>query len=336
MKTKNKIPSKLDQKINCKNFKLCGNIAHHHHYIDWEKNPIPKGKHDLWAKKHPKKFQNLCTLCHAKVHGIEPKISETRRLVILLNRTQKARVTINNQFREFTNIEMNVPNFMKELSEKLNEEEKSYVKQIKDLLEGRETIKMVKPMRYLSPYPIYNWLKEIKGISHILAGKIIAYIDIKNSPTIASLWAYSGQTPDSKKQKGKKCNWNHELKIVCYQISDSFIKQRTPKYREIYDKEKEKQLILLEKSKKETTIALKTKTTVSPKKRGNQDQHKNHFEFASPPKSLNHAHKRAMRKSVKEFLKDLWIKWRKLENLSVSKSFEKQNIEKNGNQRNKK
>ena len=80
-------------------------------------------------------------------------------------------------------------------------------------------------------------------------------------------------TPESKKKKGEKANWNQKLKSHCYQLVDCFIKQRTPKYREIYDKEKDKQI-------------------------------KNGIK-------KGHAHNRAIRKVAKVFLRDLFNKVRR-------------------------
>ena len=133
---------------------------------------------------------------------------------------------------------------------------------------------------------------------------------------VSSLWSYAGQTPDSKKTKGKKANWNQELKQICYLISDSFVKHRTPKYREIYDKEKKKQLIFLD----DATLILKPMVQMqNPKKEEKVvETMKTIYTLSSPPKSKMHAEKRARRKSVKEFLKDLWIEMDRLNNKEES------------------
>lgn len=207
-------------------------------------------------------LQYLCKQCHDKIHGIEPNYSELRRLVAFYTKTQKIRISINLSIRSFENIELLIPEDIKELSTNAVNLENKYSKDIKNFLKNNN-----QPI-------IYNWLKEIRGISHILSARLIALIDISKSPMVSSLWAYAGLTPDSIKRKGHKSNWNQELKMVCYQISDSFIKQRTPKYREIYDIEKTKQL------------------------------------KAELPRG--HADNRARRKAVKIFLKDMWIEWNKL------------------------
>lgn len=252
----------------------------------------------------PSNLQPVCTLCHAKIHGIEPRIFDLKTQVLLLNKTQQARIAIDNQIRGFSRIEIIVPEFMHELSASLTKKEKEYEKQIKHLLEGKNHIHQENQVRNENPYPVYSWLKQVKGISHNLSAKLIAFIDIEKSPTVSSLWKYCGMAPDSKKKKGKTANYNHNLKPIMYQIADSFIKQNTPKYREIYDKEKARQLILMEEEK-------------------SQHPAENHHHKGSPPSSKMHAHKRAMRVMVKAFLKDLWIQWK---SISEEKNLEMKEI----------
>lgn len=67
-------------------------------------------------------------------------------------------------------------------------------------------------------------------------------------------------------------------------LADSFIKQRTPLYREIYDKEKQRQL--------DNNGITKL-----------------------------HAHRRAIRKMMKIFISHFWLKWRGAEGLEVSKPY---------------
>jgi len=258
-------------------------------------------------------LQHVCTLCHSKIHNIEPRYSEIRKLITFYSRTQKARCAIENQIRGLSRIELEIPEYFNQLLLQIGKQEKLYSKEIKKLLENGNEDHLKYDIQYsFVSFPIYSWLKNIKGISHLLAGKLIALIDIEKTPMVSSLWCYAGQTPNSKKVKGQKANWNQELKKVCYQISDSFVKQRTPKYREIYDKEKVKQLILLDDA---TLIVKPTIYLQNPKQEEKiKNAVKTIYELSSPPKSKMHAERRARRKAVKEFLKDLWIEMNELNN----------------------
>ena len=71
-------------------------------------------------------------------------------------------------------------------------------------------------------------------------------------------------------------------------LADSFIRQRTPVYRGMYDDEKDRQTKRVDENK---------------------------------PKNKMHAHLRAKRKMVKLFLSHLWQRWRELEGLPTSEPY---------------
>lgn len=141
-------------------------------------------------------------------------------------------------------------------------------------------------------YPIYEYVSEVKGIGPMLAAKMIAMIDIGNSPTISALWRYSGYAViDGERErpvKGEKLHYNKRLKSTLYLIGSSFLKCSSP-YRSIYD------------SAKEYYVANRTN-----RQDGEEDWTKLHI------------HRAAMRKMVKIFLSHLWVTWRQLEGLPIS------------------
>lgn len=275
-------------------------------------------------------IQNLCALCHAKIHGISPNISELRMLVTEYNRVQKTRIIYDNTMRGFSYIEMKVPEFFQQQSKNLNDYEKLLSKKIKKFLEGDHNQadnhspgvsdkKGGDHEEYdnhkTNVFPIYSWLKNIKGISHLLSAQLISYIDIKKFRQVSSLWHYCGMHVKNgiapKRSKGNKIDWNPQMRMICYKISDSFIKQRTLKYRDIYDKEKAKQLILLED---QVNINNHQQNVSKRKKKEVEIIHEmNTMIILAPPQSKGHADMRARRKAVKEFLKDLFLEWKRLE-----------------------
>ena len=221
----------------------CGKEAHHIHHKDESRK-----------NNEPSNLQPLCTLCHAKIHGKEPNISELKKLVLYYEKIQKARLAIQVSIKSFTRIGLDIPIELSDEVKKLKALEARYLREIPQYF--RE-----------NPSEIYCWMISIKGIGNLMAAKVLAFIDLEKVLSVSSLWAYAGLTPDSKREKGKKSNWSHNLKRTCYQLAGCFIKTRAPKYREIYDREKAKQV--------ERGI-----------KKG-------------------HAHNRAIRKVAKVFLRDL-------------------------------
>ena len=263
----------------------CGKPVTHKHYKYYKEKPLSwKVNHRLIAEKHPEWFIDLCNLCHSKLHGISPNKSELKRLVIFRERAIIIRNALKNQIRGFSGIEYVVPNYWEKEAEVWNKQIKKFEKEIRGVLDCRN-----QGENHNNPaYPITPWLLNIKGISHTTVAKLLSHIDIKNTPTISALWQYCGcgdpeyikRKRGMKQEEAKKCGSPYLKKEILGVLSDSFIKQRTPKYRDIYDREKVKQLEIV--------------------------------------KTKNHAHRRAIRKMMKEFLKDFWIAWREAEGLEVS------------------
>ena len=113
-------------------------------------------------------------------------------------------------------------------------------------------------------------------------------------PYVSTLWSYCGLSvvpdPDKegsfiapKRRKGQKSNWNPFMRTLAYKMSDSWIKCGKGFFREMYDREKEKQL-----------------------QRG---------------LSKGHSDMRARRKASKIFFCLAWEVWRKSEGLSTNKAY---------------
>lgn len=130
-----------------------------------------------------------------------------------------------------------------------------------------------------------KWLIEVKGIGPVLASVIIQCIDIHRAAHRSSLYKICGYGVDRETGKaerleaGKKISWNPVLKKTCFLIATSFIKSNS-QYRQFYD-------------------------------------HRKAFEL-NRGTLKNHAHMRALRFMVKQFLSDLYVVWRELEGLPVS------------------
>ena len=189
---------------------------------------------------------------------------------------------------------------------KLSTEEQGYVdKLIKLLDDSLKNEKLYKTWMhdYIELEPIYDkWLKNVKGISTISTSNLLQYFGYcEKAKHCSSLWKYAGlhvvnghspkreKTTKEEKSEGKsnQLDWNPKLRSLLYRIGDSFIKQRTPIYRDIYDKEKERQLKL---------------GGWNEEKRIMKDKDKE-----GAPQRLLHADLRARRKMVKEFLRQYYV-----------------------------
>lgn len=148
--------------------------------------------------------------------------------------------------------------------------------------------------RYVREHsPIYvRWLSRIRGIGPLLCMNLELFLgDCSRFPHPSAVWKYAGmhvvngEAP--KRRKGEKLDFRLDLRTLCWKLTDSFIKQRTPCYRTIYDMEKERQLELMEKGAE------------------------------NAPKSKLHADLRARRKAAKLFLQHYFTVARYLAGLPV-------------------
>lgn len=147
--------------------------------------------------------------------------------------------------------------------------------------------------------PIWDWLGGIKGLkAGGEAAKLLAQIDdIGKFDTVSKLWRFAGyaviEGKAEKNQPGEKSHYNRKLKSICYMIAEQFIRQQTPGYVDIYYAEKAHQRQLYPEPVQREGSKVKRFTDA-------------------------HIHNRAWRKMVKEFLRDLWLTWRRLEGLTVT------------------
>lgn len=110
-----------------------------------------------------------------------------------------------------------------------------------------ETVQLEKTIRgaldaYSDAEPAGAWAKTIVGIGPVIAAGLLAHIDITKAPTVGHVWRFAGLDPTSKWEKGEKRPWNASLKVLCWKIGDSFVKQRNRPndiYGKVYAERKE-------------------------------------------------------------------------------------------------
>ncbi len=165
--------------------------------------------------------------------------------------------------------------------------------------------KLAKEVR---PLPVWaKWMKHVRGLGDTLAVQLIAHIQpIRDFENVAKLWAYAGYKvvdgEAERRQRGKQSRWNPDLKLVCYQLGDCFVKAGGP-YRELYDRYKAR----------DRAVHPEPVPKVDTKGQPVKDRDGKAWKLYTP----GHMHKRAMRYAVKLFLSHLWQVWRELEGLPV-------------------
>lgn len=218
-------------------------------------------------------------------------------------------------------VDKKIPEYLNQMvkEKKIGEKEKFYIERILEVQKNAEKYeneykKLM--MEFVESEPIYTkFLSKVKGISGVLSANLIKEFGYcENAPHISSLWKYCGMHVDNGeapvRKRGEKLEFNARLRTMVWKISDSFVKQRTPFYREIYDKEKARQVKMLEdwqgKLTKEQKVKLKKIT-----KRKEKREFVNQFNPRAPV-SLMNADLRARRKMIKIFLAHYWQATREL------------------------
>lgn len=227
--------------------------------------------------------------CHMQHHGVYPKnYNELRQLVEARCNYQEERKRLQNQIDALKRLGLNPDDKDKKIRELMIKKENDIAKRYG---------KIVREM------PIWKeWLVNVVGISEILAGQIIAYIgDVKRFERVSNLYSLFGYKPE------KYFDFNHDLKPVMYVLVERgfIMHKKTSYYGKLYDKFKR------EDRKKH------------PEPIPNPEYEKTKKGFKNLYTDM-HIHTRAMRKVSKVFLKHLWLVWRTLDKLPVTKSYEEQ------------
>ena len=183
---------------------------------------------------------------------------------------------------------------------RIDDEEYEYVSKLQDLF--ITAAKMEKGWKdvmneYIKTEDIWKmWLSGVKGISTVLCANMLREFGYcETYRHISSLWKHCGlHVVDGKaprRKRGEKIDFSPRLRTLAWKIGDSFVKQRTPYYRDVYDKEKERQVRLMENG------------------------------ADNAPESLMHAELRARRKMVKIFLAHYWFVTRSIKGLEVEQPY---------------
>jgi len=160
--------------------------------------------------------------------------------------------------------------------------------------------------------PIWDWFTSIKGVGDHTAAKILAqFDDVGKFATVSKFWRFAGWAVVDGRidrcEKGKVSPYNRRLKSECYLLAESFIKQQTPLYVDIYYEEKERQR--------------RRHPVTECRECGIPWEECKHHKAHHKQYNDGHLHHRAMRKMIKIFLSHLWLKWREFEGLPVSEPY---------------
>lgn len=167
-------------------------------------------------------------------------------------------------------------------------------------LQRSERILASRLERLVQKHFMADWVKATRGLGPLGFGLLIGVTGTLNYfPTVSKLWRYLGQSVESdgrapRRKRGEKMHYSPQGRVLCHQIGDAIVKVGAGgPYRTAYDSKKAEYL-------------LRERTGPSACPFGQEHKDKSGKVIACGDA---HAHNAAMRKAVKDLLKDLWVEW---------------------------
>jgi len=167
---------------------------------------------------------------------------------------------------------------------------------------------------------IWEWVTSIKGIGNNLAAKLLSRIDdIGKFDTISKLWRFCGYAvidgDIDRPQSRETRPYDARLKSVLWEIAEQFIRHRPEIYREEYDEYKKE-----DRRKHPNVICRKCGTAFLPTIKTCPGCKQTNKDFGLMYSDA-HMNARAKRKAAKLFLSHLWVNWRQIEGLPITKPY---------------
>jgi hypothetical protein len=69
-----------------------------------------------------------------------------------------------------------------------------------------------------------RWALSQVGVGPVLAAGLLAHIDVDKARTAGAVWRFAGLDPTVSWEKRTKRPWNAKLKVLCWKLGESFVK----------------------------------------------------------------------------------------------------------------
>lgn len=185
------------------------------------------------------------------------------------------------------------------------------IKQYEDILTCEETV-FDDMAEVVKTRPLWSaFFEHTAGVGPVIAGFLMAYVDIEKAETVSKLWYYCGYGVE----KDGKATSRRPEHLIEVKYLDKDGKEQTKMVIHHNPKVRSKLSYVLSRGLLTAKGYYKTEIYDNYKNRiKNMSKHKD--------KKPGHIDNMAKRKAVKEFLKDLWPVWRKMEGLPVTAPYD--------------
>lgn len=169
-------------------------------------------------------------------------------------------------------------------------------------------------VRLAKTHIMADWVADCPGLGYGGFARIVGVTgDFMLFANVAKVWKYMGMHVEDghapKRERGVKGNWSPQGRVVCHQIADSIVKLKGGRYRTQYDQTRR-------------SLLARPRFGDSGCPMGQVHKDKAGKVLACVKGGENgetsgHVHNAAMRRAVKELLKDMWVEWRRRAKLLV-------------------
>ena len=194
------------------------------------------------------------------------------------------------------------------------------IKGLEDFIDGELVTKV-------EAHPASYWFSKVKGVGGENIAKVLGSIRIKPDPddpkkgyakSVSGLWKFAGFSVENGKsstpKKGKKNPYNKTLRTMCWRLASSLMRARG-KYYEYFTNQKDRYKARF----------IRDGYNIIPASELPVDERDKHYEPEGVI-SEGHVMNMALRKMIKLFLSHLWVVWREIENLPISKPYAQEKL----------
>ena len=152
--------------------------------------------------------------------------------------------------------------------------------------------------RYTSASPLGRWGKSVCGVGPVIVAGLMAHIDVC-VPNAHNVWGFAGLAPDQEWKKGEKRPWNADLRRLCYNIGECFVRTQNNE-KDVYGQRFVSRKAYEQAKNEKLEYADQAERTLEKKNyKKSTEAYKHYSQGLLPPA---HIHARARRWAVKLFL----------------------------------
>jgi hypothetical protein len=184
----------------------------------------------------------------------------------------------------------------------------------------------------IEEHPAWPWLKTIKGVGHLLAARLLSRLDVTRAATPSAFWAYCGlATIPGTAYRCAKCGLETAYPVGYQSRGPHFARRGTRECAGVLEQVADAQTVRVAPrrgalggrgsydahARKSCYLLGVSFLRCASEYRAFYDSERQRLAATRAGWTPKRSHLAALRKMQKMFLRDLWLAWRRVENLSI-------------------